>query len=80
MMTLLNHTCILSKKPGNYNGTFISFFDIAVRKKLYPIHSKFTFLTCRKQNVTSFFSVNQNKPNNKNICEKVKFDKDLSKF
>ena len=81
-----------SRKPGyhnleNYNGTID--FEIDTMKKSSPINSKFTFLPLSKPNENFFSSavswcskyccsVDKNKPNNQNIAEKVKFDKDFN--
>ena len=75
-----------SRKPGNYNGTII--FEIDIMKNSSPLNLKFTLFAMSKPK-QQFFSagltalsaqlrVNQNKRNNQNNCEKVKFDKDLN--
>ena len=75
-----------SRKPGNYNGTII--FEIDIMKNSSPLNLKFTLFAMSKPK-QQFFSagltalsaqlrVNQNKRNNQNHCEKVKFDKDLN--
>ena len=75
-----------SRKPENYNGTII--FEIDIMKNSSPLNLKFTLFAMSKPK-QQFFSagltalsaqlrVNQNKRNNQNNCEKVKFDKDLN--
>ena len=75
-----------SRKPGDYNGTII--FEIDIMKNSSPLNLKFTLFAMSKPK-QQFFSagltalsaqlrVNQNKRNNQNNCEKVKFDKDLN--
>ena len=79
-----------SRKLGDYNGTI--FFEIAIMKNSSPFNSKFTFFATVKTKITLLFCwthstlslaskcdrVNQNKRNNQNNGEKVKFDKDLN--
>ena len=75
-----------SRKPGNYNGTII--FENDIMKNSSPLNLKFTLFAMSKPK-QQFFSagltalsaqlrVNQNKRNNQNNCEKVKFVKDLN--
>ena len=83
--TIANSTTY-SRKPGDYNGTII--FEIHIMKNSSPLNLKFTLFAMSKPK-QQFFSagltalsaqlrVNQNKRNNQNNCEKVKFDKDLN--
>ena len=79
-----------SRKSGDYNDTIIFEFDIM--KNSSPLNLKLTFFATVKTKITLLFCwtnstlssaskcdrVNQNKRNNQNICEKVKFDKDLN--
>ena len=79
-----------SRKLGDYNGTIT--FEIDIMKNSSPLNLKFTYFATVKTKITLLFywthstlssaskcdRVNQNKRNNRKICEKVKFDKDLN--
>ena len=79
-----------SRKPGGYIGTNI--FEIDIMKNSSPLNLKSTFFATVKTKIALFFCwthttlspaskcdrVYQNKRNDQNICEKVKFDKDLN--
>ena len=72
------HIC--SRKPGDYNGTIIVEFDIM--KNSSPLNLKLTFFAMSKPK-QQFFSAGLTALSaqlrvNQNICEKVKFDKDLN--
>ena len=88
--TCVTKTCAnlttYSRKPGDYNGTII--LEIDIMKNSSSLNLKFTLFAMSKPK-QQFFSagltalsaqlrVNQNKRNNQNNCEKVKFDKDLN--
>ena len=87
--TIANSTTY-SRNPGDYNGTIIFEFDIMKNSSLLNLKSTFfatvktkmTLLFCWTHSTLSSTSKcdreNQNKRNNQNFCEKVKFDKDLN--